>query len=110
LKFQAGIDACASANHIKSLNYAAPFLLLMDAFFFLPGMGNEFLSNPRVQMIFSFLPFGSLVGAFGWFTKYGGLKSDDPDFPEARQAVKKALILWIILSAVHAAVLAKIFL
>jgi hypothetical protein len=30
LKFQAGIDACASANHIKTLNYGAPLLLLID--------------------------------------------------------------------------------
>jgi len=28
LKFQAGIDACASANHIKSLNYGAPIISL----------------------------------------------------------------------------------
>jgi len=35
---------------------------------------------------------------------------DDPDFPEAKQTVKKALILWAILSAVHVAVLAKSFL
>jgi len=53
------------------------------------------------------LPLGSLAGAFGWFTKYGGLQTNDPDFPEARQAVKKALILWTILSLIHIVVLAK---
>src|SRR5262245_34167840 len=109
LKFQAGIDACAAANHIKSLNYAAPFLLLMDAAIPLFGLGDDFPSIPSMQMYISLLPLGSLAGAFGWFTKYGGLQTNDPDFPEARQAVKKALILWTILSAIHIAVLAKTF-
>jgi hypothetical protein len=109
LKFQAGIDACASANHIKSLNYGAPILLLIDAAHPLFGLGDDFPSLPRMQMYVSLLPFGSLAGAFGWFTKYGGLQTDDPDFPEARQAVKKALILWMILGAIHFAVLAKTF-
>jgi hypothetical protein len=107
LKFQAGIDACAAANHIKSLNYAAPILLLMDVAIPLFGLGADFPSLPSMQMYISLLPLGSLAGAFGWFTKYGGLQTNDPDFPEARQAVKKALILWTILSLIHIVVLAK---
>ena len=109
LKFQAGIDACAAANHIKSLNYGAPILLLIDLALPLFGPGDDFFSHPRMQTYVSLLPFGALAGAFGWFTKYGGLKTDDPDFPEARQAVKKALILWTILSVIHIAVLMKLF-
>jgi hypothetical protein len=38
----------------------------------------------------------------------GGLQTDDPDFRDARQAVKKALILWLVLTVVHIAVLAKL--
>jgi hypothetical protein len=110
LKFQAGIDACAAASHIKSLNYAAPVLLLIDATLLLSGPGGAFFSRPYMQIVISLMPFGGLADTCGWFTKYGGLHTDDPDFPEARQAVKKALILWIILSVAHAAVLAKIFL
>jgi len=107
LEFQAGIDACAAANHIKSLNYAAPVLLLMDAAFLFLWSGDEFFSSTRMRIYISILPFGSLAGALGWFTKYGGLQTNDPDFPEAKQAVKKALILWAILSAIHVAVLVK---
>jgi len=109
LKFQAGIDACAAANHVKSLNYAAPVLLLLDAALMFLWSGDEFFSSPGLRIGSSILPFGSLAGAFGWFTKYGGLQTNDPDFPEAKQAVKKALILWMILSAIHVAVLVKTF-
>ena len=109
LKFQAGIDACASANHIKSLNYAAPVLLLMRiALLFSGSTDNPFMS-PRMPLYASILPLGSLGGVVSWLTKYGGLQTDDPDFPEAKRAVKKALILWLILSAIHLAVLAKTF-
>jgi len=109
LKFQAGIDACAAANHIKSLNYAAPVILLLDAALLFLWSGDEFFSSTRMRIGISILPFGSLAGAFGWFKKYGGLQTDDPDFPEAKQTVKKALILWAILSAIHVAVLVKTF-
>ena len=109
LKFQAGIDACAAANHIKSLNYAAPVLLLLDVVFPLLWSGDEFFSTTNMRIYVSLLPFGALAGAYGWFTKYGRLQTDDPDFPEAKQAVKKALILWAILSAIHVVVLAKTF-
>jgi hypothetical protein len=109
LKFQAGIDACAAANHIKSLKYAAPLLLLMDiALQFSESTDNPFLPK-GMPTYASILPLGSLAGAFGWFTKYGRLQSNDPDFPEAKQAVKKALILWTILSAIHIVVLSKTF-
>jgi hypothetical protein len=108
LKFQAGIDACASANHIKSLKYGAPILLLIDIALPFLGSSDDFFSPPRTQIYVSLLPFGALAGAFGWFTKYGGLQTDDPDFPESRQAVKKALILWMILSAIHVIVLTRL--
>jgi hypothetical protein len=29
-KFQAGIDACAAANHIRTFNYALPVLFLLQ--------------------------------------------------------------------------------
>jgi hypothetical protein len=109
LKFQAGIDACAAANHIKSLNYAAPVLLLLDVVLPLLWSGDEFFPTTNTRLYISLLPFGALAGAFGWFSKYSGLQTDDPDFPEAKQAMKKALILWAILSAIHVVVLAKTF-
>jgi hypothetical protein len=105
LKFQAGIDACAAANHIKSSNYGAPVLLLIDVLLpFLGSTDNPFMS-PRMPIYASIVPLGSLAAAIGWLAKYGGLKTDDPDFPEAKKAVKKTLILWAILSVVHIAVL-----
>jgi hypothetical protein len=76
LKFQAGIDACASANHIKSLNYGAPILLLIDAAHPLFGPDDGFFTQPRTQLFISLLPFGAIAGAFGWFTKYGDLQTD----------------------------------
>jgi hypothetical protein len=109
VKFQAGIDACAAANHIKSLNYGAPILLLVNAAPMIFGLSDDFFSSPRPQLYISILPLGALVAAFGWFTKYGGLQSDDPDFPEAKQAVKKSLILWLIMSAIHLVVLTRMF-
>jgi hypothetical protein len=96
-------------NHIKSLTYAAPVILLLDAALLFLWSSDEFFSSTRMRIGISLLPFGSLAGAFGWFTKYGGLQTDDPDFPEAKQTVKKALILWTILSAIHVAVLVKTF-
>jgi hypothetical protein len=109
LKFQAGIDACASANHIKSLNYAAPLLLLIDiALPFLGSTDNPFMS-PRMPLYASILPLGALVAVVQWLTKYGALQTDDTDFPDAKRAVKKALILWLILSGIHLAILAKTF-
>jgi hypothetical protein len=109
LKFKAGIDACAAANHIKSANYAAPVLLLIDIWLLFSVSADDPFMSPRMSMYITILPLGSLAGAFGWLTKYGGLKTNDPDFPEARKAVKKALILWAILSAIHIVVLTKIF-
>lgn len=109
VKFQAGIDACAAANHIKNLNYAAPILLLIDAALPLFVSGDGLYSTPRLQIYSSLLPVGALAGVIGWFTKYGGLKTDDPDFPQAKQTVKKSLILWLILSAIHIVVLTKTF-
>lgn len=109
LKFQAGIDACAAANHIKSLNYAAPILIAADvALPFLVSTDDPFMS-PRTPIFVSVLPFGALAGAGAWLAKYGGLQTIDPDFPEARNAVKKALVLWAILSVFHIAVLVKAF-
>ena len=108
LKFQAGIDACASANHIKSLNYAAPVLILIDILIpFLGSTDNPFMS-PRMPLYASILPLGALVAVVQWGAKYGALQTDDPDFPEAKRAVKKALILWLVLTVAHIAVLAKL--
>ena len=36
------------------------------------------------------------------------MKTSDPDFPEPKRAVKKALILWLVLTVAHVAVLAKL--
>ena len=109
LKFQAGIDACAAANHIKSFNYSALALLLIDiAIPFSGSTDNPFMS-PRMPIFASILPLGCLAAVVKWGAKYGALQTDDPDFPEAKRAVKKALILWLILSAIHLAVLAKTF-
>jgi hypothetical protein len=57
----------------------------------------------------SFLPFGTLAAVYGWLSKYRKLETDDPDFPEAKQAVKKALIFWIVLSAIHILFLINLF-
>jgi hypothetical protein len=108
LKFQAGIDACASANHIKTLNYGAPLLLLIDIAIPFLGSTDDLFMSPRMPLYASFLPFGALVAVVQWLTKYGALQTDDPDFPEAKRAVKKALILWLVLTVAHIAVLAKL--
>ena len=108
-KFQAGIDSCAAANHIKSLNYAAPVLLLIDVVLpFLGSTDNPFMS-PRMPILASILPLSGLAAVVKWGAKYGVLQTDDPDFPEAKRAVKKALILWLVLTVAHIAVLAKTF-
>jgi len=109
LKFQAGIDACASANHIKSLNYAAPVLLLIDIALPFSGSTDIPFMSPRMPIYASILPLGALVAIVQWGVKYGALQTDDPDFPEAKRAVKKALILWLVLTVAHIAVLAKTF-
>jgi hypothetical protein len=49
MKFKAGIDACAAANHIKSLNYGAPLLLLLEGFLLFSGTGDHLYSQPRIQ-------------------------------------------------------------
>jgi len=35
------------------------------------------------------------------------MKTSDPDFPEPKRAVKKALILWLVLTVAHITVMAK---
>jgi len=50
LKFQAGIDACAAANRIKSLNYAAPVMLLLDAALLFLWSDDEFFSSTRMRI------------------------------------------------------------
>src|SRR5262245_17786368 len=83
LKFQQGIDACAAANHVKSLNYTAPVLLLLDATLLFLWSGDEFFSSTRMRIGISILPFDSLAAACGWFAKYGGLQTNVPSFPES---------------------------
>jgi hypothetical protein len=96
-KFKAGVDACAAANIIKSANVGAPLLLGLQVYFFF---------DPSEWRMRSFLlPVGALAGAIGWFVKYGGLRTDDPDFPEAKQAVKKSLLLWAATTIVSLALL-----
>jgi hypothetical protein len=78
LKFQAGIDACASANPIKSLNYAAPVLLLMDIALLYSGSTDNPFMSPRMAIYASILPLGSLVAVVQWGVKYGALQTDAP--------------------------------
>jgi hypothetical protein len=78
LKFQAGFDACASANPIKSLNYAAPVLLLMDIALLYSGSTDNPFMSPRMPIYASILPLGALVAVVQWGVKYGALQTDAP--------------------------------
>lgn len=108
-KFQAGIDACAAANHIKTLNYAVPIFFLLQIDLLLLNLTGDFFSSPNRVTFLGFIPLGVLTAIFQWLTKYSGLQTDDPDFPEAKKIVKRALGLWLILTVVQIVVLMKAF-
>lgn len=89
-QFEQITQACASANNIKTMNAAAPILLLAYG-------GNallEWIQPTRLFFIF-LLPLAPLFTAIGWLMKYHRLQTDDADFQKAKQNVKIALLIWI---------------
>ena len=48
----------------------------------------------KIFLIWS-LPPAALIAIGGWFFTYGSLQTKDPDYPEARAAMKKSLWLWL---------------
>jgi hypothetical protein len=47
---------------------------------------------------------GAIVYAARWFGRYGSLQTRDADYPMARQAMKRTLMVWIAALIVEAGV------
>jgi hypothetical protein len=82
-------QACAQANQLKHGNAIIPLLLLLQAYLWwtssMPGIGAKI----------SWISLGGPIIVIGWFVKYGRLQTDDPDFHQAKKAMKLSLMLWI---------------
>ena len=67
--------------------------------------GNEFGGNEMNACLFAdFVPIYwfaaqlappiALFAALKWIRQYGALQTDEPDYPEARTAMNRVMVLW----------------
>lgn len=83
-------DACEKANTIKVGNIGAwIFIAAQIAILFLYSQGS-----PAIFMIWV-APPAALIAILSWLYKYRSLQTKDPDFPEAKAAVKRSLWIWL---------------
>lgn len=97
-------QAVTQANNLKFGNIAALGFIVIDAFLCLTAdlFTTRFLYG---QLI----PLGATAVMVGWFFKYGRLETRDPDYPEAKTAMKKSLIVWIATLVVQIGLLGFLF-
>jgi len=54
---------------------------------------SDGLRSPKPLLV-SVGSVAAIVYAVNWFRKYGRIRTDDPDFPEALRAMRQALAAW----------------
>jgi len=78
-------QACSDASYLKTAS------LVMWAF-----LGLNFIPFvPLVGWAFLVTFFVVLVMIVRWQMKFGGLKTEDPDYPRARRSKNLAILLWL---------------
>lgn len=83
-------NACEKANTIKVGNIAAAlFVALQLVLIFTNGLGS-----PKFFLVWA-APPGALITIGSWFFKYGSLQTKDPDYPEAKAAMKTSMWIWL---------------
>lgn len=90
-EYQKVTDAVASANTFKM---SIPAAVLLTAI-----CGVYLVTANLVSQRFLLLPFvvvSATVYAVNWFRKYGKIQTDDPDFPDALKAMRRALVVWCV--------------
>lgn len=88
--------ACEKANTIKSGNIGAGlFIVIQFLFLFISSLGS-----PEFFLIWA-APPAALIAILSWFFKYGSLQTKDPDYPEAKAAIKLSLWIWLAAFAVQ---------
>jgi hypothetical protein len=96
-------NACEKANTIKVGNIAAGIFVALQLFL----MFTNSLGSSKLFLAWA-VPPAALIAVGGWFYKYGSLQTKDPDYPEAKAAMKTSL--WIWLGALAVQVLAMVVL
>lgn len=83
-------NACEKANTIKVGNIGAGLFVAIQ--FFILFTNN--LGSPKFFLIWA-APPAALIAILSWFYKYGSLQTKDPDYPEAKAAMKLSLWIWL---------------
>jgi len=89
--YQKVTDAVTMANTFKLSIWAAILITVV--------LAVVVLSHSLAGSTPILIPVGSISATFyalNWFRKYGRIRTDDPDFPEALRAMRWALIVWCI--------------
>jgi hypothetical protein len=87
--FETVSKAVSQANNIKFGNIGALLFIGVQAFLCL----TYDQASPRF-FFFQAAPVVAIGTLVAWFYKYGALQTRDPDYPEARAAMKKSLLVW----------------
>lgn len=82
--------ACSLANNMKMAWFIAPAFVAAQAYFV---FGPYII--PKLWFIVQAAPPGAAIGSIIWLRQYGSLPTSDPDFPAARQVVKRTLYIWL---------------
>jgi hypothetical protein len=88
-QFETVSKAVSQANNLKFGNIAALLFIGIQTFLCL----TYDQTSPRFFIVQA-APVIALVTLLIWFFKYGTLQTKDPDYPEAKAAIKKSLLVW----------------
>ena len=79
-------DACSDASYLKTAAYVMVAFLVLDLIPFVP----------LVWMAYIVTFFAVIFLIIRWQTKYGSLRTPDPDYKSAVLSRNIALVLWIV--------------
>ena len=103
-RFRQVTDAVASANTFKQSIWIA-VLLTVASPIYLIGASQH---NPRF-LLASVAPIGFVAYVISWRRKYGRLETSDKDYPEAVQAMRRGLLVWVTALLIQGGMLAWAF-
>jgi hypothetical protein len=88
-QFEAVSRAVSQANNVKVANIGA--LAYIAGQTFLCAFSDRLTRGWLAFQVVPLMVIGMLVV---WFYRYGALQTRDPDYPEAKAAMKRSLIVW----------------
>lgn len=78
-------QACSDASYLRTAAFVLWVFLGLSFIPFIPAVGWAFL--------FTFVAVPVMV--IRWQIKFGGIKTNDPDYPKAKRNRNIALVLWL---------------